>query len=78
MADLKLVYGALNEEAALDNLTQFFDKWQKECPTAVKSWEENRDILSTFFAYPVEIRKIYLPNLKKIINSHTERGKYLI
>jgi len=64
MADLKRVYGALNEETALENLTEFADKWQKEYPTAVKSWEENWDILSTFFAYPVEIRKIiYTTNI---------------
>jgi len=64
MADLKRVYGALNEETALEHLTQFADKWQKEYPTAVKSWEDNWDILSTFFAYPVEIRRIiYTTNI---------------
>ncbi len=64
MADLKLVYGALNEEAALENLLGFKEKWQSTYPSAVKSWEENWDILSTFFAYPVEIRKIiYTTNI---------------
>ena len=42
----------------------FKGKWQKEYPSAVKSWEDNWDILSTFFAYPVEIRKIiYTTNI---------------
>lgn len=63
-ADLKLVYGALNEEAALEKLVEFKEKWKKDYPSAVKSWEENWDILSTFFAYPVEIRKIiYTTNI---------------
>lgn len=64
VADLKLVYGAVNEEAALEKLMDFKEKWQKEYPSAVKSWEDNWDILSTFFAYPVEIRKIiYTTNI---------------
>jgi len=64
MADLKKIYTALNEEAAMDELSKFADKWQKTYPTAVKSWEENWDILSTFFAYPVEIRTIiYTTNI---------------
>lgn len=63
-ADLKLVYGALNEEAGLEKLLDFKEKWQGTYPSAVKSWEDNWDILSTFFAYPVEIRKIiYTTNI---------------
>ena len=64
IADLKKVYGALNEEMALEKLYEFKENWQKEYPSAVRSWEENWDILSTFFAYPVEIRKIiYTTNI---------------
>lgn len=64
IADLKMVYGALNEEAAFEKLLDFKEKWQGTYPSAVKSWEENWDILSTFFAYPVEIRKIiYTTNI---------------
>lgn len=62
--DLKLVYGALNEESALENLINFKEKWNGTYPSSVKSWEDNWDILSTFFAYPVEIRKIiYTTNI---------------
>lgn len=68
-ADLKLIYGALNEEAALERLMEFKEKWQKEFPSAVKSWEDNWDILSTFFEYPVEIRKIiYTTNVIEGLN----------
>lgn len=67
--DLKLVYGALNEENALENLMNFKEKWGDLYPTSVKSWEDNWDILSTFFAYPVEIRKIiYTTNIIEGLN----------
>lgn len=69
MADLKLVYGALNEKAALEKLLDFKEKWQTQYPSAVKLWEDNWDILSTFFAYPVEIRKIiYTTNIIEGLN----------
>ena len=58
MADLKKVYQAISEEEAMSNLILFKDKWGKTYPSCVKSWEENWDILSTFFAYPPEVRKI--------------------
>ena len=68
-ADLKLVYGVLNEEAAMEKPIEFKEKWQSQYPTAVKSWEDNWDILSTFFAYPVEIRKIiYTTNIIEGLN----------
>ncbi|WML40580.1 IS256 family transposase [Neobacillus sp. OS1-2] len=64
VADLKKVYTSINEETALERLIEFKDKWGKEYPSAVRSWEENWDILATFFAYPPEIRKIiYTTNI---------------
>ncbi|WP_102029562.1 IS256 family transposase [Salirhabdus sp. Marseille-P4669] len=58
VADLKLIYTSINEDSGLERLIEFKEKWGKEYPTAVKSWEENWDILATFFAYPPEIRRI--------------------
>ena len=64
MADLKLVYTAVTEESALDNLMSFKGKWGVKYPAAIKSWEDNWDILSTFYAYPSAIRKIiYTTNI---------------
>lgn len=64
VADLKKIYTSINEESALERLIEFKEKWGKDYPSAVKSWEENWDILSTFFAYPPEIRKIiYTTNI---------------
>ena len=42
----------------MSQLVAFSEKREKQYPTAVHSWEENRDILSTYFDYLVEIRKI--------------------
>ena len=69
MADLKKVYQAISEEEAMDNLILFKDKWGKTYFSCVKSWEENWDILSTFFAYPPEVRKIiYTTNIIEGLN----------
>lgn len=69
MKDLKMVYQATTEEQALNQLSVFKDNWGKLYPTAIKSWEENWDILSTYFDYPVEIRKvIYTTNAIEGLN----------
>ena len=69
MADLKRVYTAVTEDEALENLMTFKEKWGKQYPSCVKSWEDNWDILSTFFAYPPEIRKIiYTTNIIEGLN----------
>lgn len=62
--DLKEVYTCVTEEAALENLMNFKEKWGNNYPSAIKNWEDNWDILSTFFAYTPAIRKIiYTTNI---------------
>ena len=56
VADLKGIYKAVNEEVAMDNLLSLKEKWSSKYPNAVKSWEDNWDNLSTFFAFPDNIR----------------------
>ena len=74
MADLKKVYQAVTEEEALQNLISFKEIWGKQYPSCVKSWEDNWDILSTFFAYPPEIRKIiYTTNIIEGLNRQFRR-----
>lgn len=69
-ADLKAVYSAVNEEAALDNLMYAKDKWGKKYPNAIKSWEDNWDNLITFFSFPEYIRRImYTTNAIESLNS---------
>jgi transposase-like protein len=39
-------------------------KWGNRYPYAIRSWEENWDVLGTFFQYPPDIRKIiYTTNI---------------
>jgi transposase-like protein len=56
--DLKGVYCAVNAEQALEEFLKFKEKWAKQYPSAVRSWEDNWDNLVTFYAYPVELRRI--------------------
>lgn len=62
--DFKSVYTAVNEEEALDNLYKLKEKWGKQYPFAFRSWENNWEVLSSFFRFPPEIRKIiYTTNI---------------
>ena len=68
-ADLKKIYTAVTLEEAENALLQFGETWQKQYPSCVKSWEENWDVLSTFFEYPPEVRKIiYTTNIIEGLN----------
>jgi len=56
--DLKTVYQATTEETALENLDELEAVWGKKYPSSIASWRNNWPQLSTYFKYPVEIRKI--------------------
>lgn len=63
MKDLKTIYKAANQEEAYENLLEFENTWGKRYPACVKSWKDNWNELTSFFAYPVELRKlIYTTN----------------
>lgn len=63
-ADLKPIYKAVTEEAALVELDRFEEVWGAKYPLMVQSWRKNWEELSTFFKYPPEIRKlIYTTNI---------------
>lgn len=62
--DFKSVYTAVSEDEALDELCMLKDKWGQKYPFALRSWEANWDVLSPFFKFPAEIRKIiYTTNI---------------
>ena len=62
--DFKTVYTAINEEEALENLFNLKEKWDNKYPFAIKSWEANWDILSLFFKFPKDVRRImYTTNI---------------
>ena len=63
MADLRSVYAAVDEPAALDALDAFSAKWETKYPKISRSWRENWANLNTYFKYPQEVRRlIYTTN----------------
>lgn len=57
-ADLKPIYKAPTEQAALEELDQFEQTWGSKYPLMVRSWRNNWHEIATFFKYPPEVRKI--------------------
>lgn len=75
--DLKKVYTAINNQAALEEFEKFKLKWQGKYKYAITSWEENWDNLSNYFEYPLELRKIIyttntIENLNRGIRKYTK------
>lgn len=63
MADLKAVYAAPDEQAALSALDDFENTWGKKYPQIAASWRENWPNLSTYFKFPDAVRRlIYTTN----------------
>lgn len=68
-ADLKNIYNAPTKEAASLELDLLEQKWGGKYPYAIRSWRANWDELTSFFDFPVEIRKIiYTTNLIENLN----------
>lgn len=69
-ADLKKIYQSATEDAALQALDEFGEKWDDQYPQISKSWLANWANLNTFFSYPLDIRKaIYTTNAIESLNS---------
>jgi len=69
-ADLKKIYQSATEDAALQALDEFGEKWDDQYPQISKSWLANWTNLNTFFSYPPDIRKaIYTTNAIESLNS---------
>lgn len=58
VADLKTIYKTATLEQATANLYRLAEKWTGKYAIAVKSWEKNWEDLTTYFNFPVEIRRI--------------------
>lgn len=80
VADLKKIYQAATEDAALMALDELDEKWGAKYAASVESWKRNWPQLSTYMKYPPEIRKmIYTTNsienfnrqLRKVTKSKT-------
>lgn len=72
--DLKTVYKASTEELGHTNLLELEEKWKHKYPGAIQSWIDNWDVLSVFFKFSAEIRKImYTTNAIESLNSTYKR-----
>lgn len=58
MRDLKLVYQAVNKDAAEKALDDLEIKWGEDYPIVIKSWRDNWDRLTAYFQYSQHIRRI--------------------
>ena len=69
-SDLKTIYLAPNEQQGYDNLQRVKERWDEKYPNAMKSWEQNWDILTPIFKFSADVRKvIYTTNAIEILNS---------
>ncbi len=69
-AALKPIYQAVNEDAAIEALTEFSDsQWGRKYPSAVKSFQDAWDRFTPFLAFPPELRRvIYTTNAIESLN----------
>lgn len=68
-ADLKTIYAAPTEEAALSAFDDFRQKWDALYPMISKSWETRWTEIAPFLKYPEEIRKVmYTTNAIESLN----------
>ena len=67
--DMKEIYQAPTVESAEEALKRFENKWNDKYAYAIKSWKKNWENLTSFFDYPLEIRKlVYTTNIIESLN----------
>jgi putative transposase len=69
IADLKAIYNAPTEDAAMAALDTFSQKWDSRYPMISKSWRSHWSQIVPMFAFPQPIRKlIYTTNAVESLN----------
>jgi putative transposase len=69
IGDLRRVYAAETEEAALTALAEFEKKWGERYPMVAQSWRSNWERVRPFFAFAREVRRIiYTTNAIESLN----------
>jgi putative transposase len=73
--DLKPVYTAVSESAALDAFATFSEKWEKRYPAIIKLWENAWAEFVPFLAFDTEIRTVICTtNSIESVNSRVRRA----
>ncbi|MPL91357.1 IS256 family transposase ISDku1 [bioreactor metagenome] len=68
-SDMKNIYNAVNKDMAALELDKFADKWGSKYAYAIRSWRNNWEDLTSYFEFPLEIRKIiYTTNVIENMN----------
>lgn len=69
-ADLKTIYLSPNEKQGHENLERVREKWNDKYPNAMRSWEQNWDVISPIFKFSSDVRRvIYTTNAIESLNS---------
>ena len=73
--DLKPVYTAPSEQAALDRFAEFSDTWEQRYPAIIRLWENAWSEFVPFLGFDTEIRKVICTtNAIESINSRLRRA----
>ena len=73
--DLKPIYTAPSQQAALDRFAEFSDRWEKRYPAIIRLWTDAWPEFVPFLAFDVEIRKIICTtNAIESINARLRRA----
>jgi len=73
--DLKLIYTAASESAALDAFAAFSEKWEQRYPAIIKLWENAWAEFVPFLAFDKEIRTVICTtNSVESLNSRIRRA----
>lgn len=68
--DLKTIYQASNEQAAVEARERVAEKWSDKYPNAMKSWTTHWDAITPIFKFSKDVRKvIYTTNAIESLNA---------
>lgn len=74
-ADMRPIYTAPTIEAAELALDRFAQSWEARYPMSVAAWRNHWEALTTFFRYPVELRRmIYTTNAIESLHSQMRKN----
>jgi len=75
MKDLRPIYTAPTETAALEALEAFEEKWSDRYPSVARSWRDNWSRISPFFEFTEIIRKaVYTTNAIEAVNRQLRKA----
>jgi len=71
---LRAIYTQPTPQMARQKLEEFKSRWEREYPQVVKEWEDDWEVITTFYRYPYEIRRS-MSNTNLIESVHSKIKK---